>query len=106
MQQVQELKAKRMEWQYYTNKAKKRKIDRILHEMAMLFANCENTPEARQAAKQQEIELLNQIATIDVHFAESCGWDNPNQFDEDSEPESVLRLQALDLQEKGERWAS
>ena len=67
-----------MEWQYYNNKAKKRKIDFLLQEAAREFANCANTNQARHNAKQREKEILDEIATIDRHFAERCGWDNPN----------------------------
>ena len=68
-----------MEWQYYTNKAKKRKIDYLLAQAASNFANCPNTKEARQEAKLKEKDILDEIARIDRHFAERCGWDNPNQ---------------------------
>lgn len=63
-----------MEWHYYTNKAKKRRIDELLKEAAMLFANCEPTSKARKEAIEKEKELINQIAKIDRHFAERCGW--------------------------------
>lgn len=70
-----------MEWEYYTNKSKQRKIDSLLQEAATLFANCDNTQEARTAAKKQEKEILNEIARHDRHFAESCGWNNPTAHD-------------------------
>ena len=84
-----------MEWEYYTNRSKKRKIDHLLLEAARIFANCENTKEARNEAKSKELAILDQIARYDRHFAESCGWINPNNTEEDSEFESVLRKQAL-----------
>jgi hypothetical protein len=58
---------------YYTNPAKRRKIDRLLEEAASLFANCESTYEAREHAKRREKEILSEIAKIDRHFAERCG---------------------------------
>jgi hypothetical protein len=70
-----------MEWQYYTNKSKKRKIDYLLAQAASNFANCANTKEARQEAKLKEKMILDEIARIDKHFAERCGWDNPNTAD-------------------------
>jgi len=66
-----------MEWHYYTNKAKKRKIDELLKQAANLFANCDPTVEARNEARKKEKELINEIAKIDRHFAERCGW-QPN----------------------------
>ena len=63
-----------MEWQYYTNKAKKRRIDELLREAAMLFANCEPTSAARKEAQSKEKEIIKQIAKIHRHFAERCGW--------------------------------
>jgi RecB family exonuclease len=63
-----------MEWHYYTNKAKKRKIDELLKDAAALFANCEQTSEARREAREKEKEIISQIAKIDRHFAERCGW--------------------------------
>ena len=60
--------------QYYTNPAKRRKIDFILVECASLFANCESTYAARQQAKYKEQELLGEIAKIDLHFAIQCGY--------------------------------
>ena len=64
-----------MEWRYYTNKAKKRRIDELLKNAAALFANCEQTLEARREAREKEKEIISQIAKIDRHFAERCGWD-------------------------------
>ena len=63
-----------MEWHYYTNKAKKRRIDLLLQEAAMLFANCEPTYQSRQEALKKEQEYLSQIYDIDPHFAERCGY--------------------------------
>jgi RecB family exonuclease len=64
-----------MEWHYYTNKAKKRKIDELLKQAANLFANCGPTAAARKEALEKEKEIISQIAKIDRHFAERCGWD-------------------------------
>jgi hypothetical protein len=74
----------RMEWEYYTNRSKRRKIDFLLHEAATLFANCDNTMSARIEAKRKEQGILNEIAKYDRHFAESCGWSDPNQPKEDT----------------------
>jgi hypothetical protein len=63
-----------MEWQYYTNKAKRRKIDFLLKEAALTFANCANTPEARIQAQKEEQEILSKINKLDPHFAERCGY--------------------------------
>ena len=63
-----------MEWHYYTNKAKKRKIDELLKRASMLFMNCGPTAADRKEALEQEKEIINQIAKIDRHFAERCGW--------------------------------
>lgn len=63
-----------MEWHYYTNKSTKRKIDALLKNAAMLFANCEPTYEARQKALKKEQEYLKQIHDLDPHFAERCGY--------------------------------
>jgi hypothetical protein len=72
-----QITSQRMEWEYYTNRSKQRKIDNLLQQAATLFANCDNTHDARVTAKRQEKEILNEIARYDRHFAESCGWDNP-----------------------------
>ena len=63
-----------MEWKYYTNKSTKRKIDHLLKEAAMLFANCEPSLQAREQALKQEQEYLSQIYDLDPHFAERCGY--------------------------------
>jgi hypothetical protein len=63
-----------MEWKYYTNKSIKRRIDRHLHDAAMLFANCEPTADARKEALKQEQEHLSKIYDLDPHFAERCGY--------------------------------
>ena len=63
-----------MEWKYYTNKSVRRKIDYLLKDAAMLFANCEPTPEARKKALIKEQEYLSQIYDLDKHFAERCGY--------------------------------
>jgi len=60
--------------QYYTNPAKRRKIDFLLAECASLFANCDSTYAARQQAKYKEQDLLAQIAKLDYHFAIQCGY--------------------------------
>jgi hypothetical protein len=91
-----------MEWEYYTNKSKRRKIDNLLKEAAMLFANCEPSHAAREQAKLEEKEILDKIAKYDHHFAESCGWLNPHQVDEDSEFEQVLLRITLDSKEEVE----
>lgn len=83
-----------MEWHYYTNKATKRKIDHLLQEAAMLFANCEPTYQSRQEALKQEQEILKQIHALDPHFAERCGY-NP-WCRESTLTKRLLRIQALD----------
>ena len=67
-------KETRMEWEYYTNNSKRRRIDHLLMEAARLFANCEPTAEARRKAQAEEKEILNRIAKLDRHFATQCGW--------------------------------
>jgi hypothetical protein len=69
-----EQRASMSSMQYYTNPAKRRKIDFILEECASLFANCDSTYAARQQAKYKEQELLAQIAKLDYHFAIQCGY--------------------------------
>ena len=71
---AQQMKANQVTMQYYTNPAKRRKIDFLLAECASLFANCDSTYAARQQAKYKEQELLRQIAKIDYHFAIQCGY--------------------------------
>jgi len=73
-QQAQQLKESMSSMQYYTNPAKRRKIDFILAECASLFANCDNSYAARQQAKYKEQELLAEIAKLDHHFAIQCGY--------------------------------
>jgi hypothetical protein len=73
-QQAQQAKSNQLSMQYYTNPAKRRKIDFILEECASLFANCDSTYAARQQAKYKEQELLAQIAKLDYHFAIQCGY--------------------------------
>jgi RecB family exonuclease len=63
-----------MEWEYYTNNSKRRRIDNLLMEAANLFANCEPTTEARREAQEKEKEILERIAKLDRHFAAQCGW--------------------------------
>ena len=73
-QQAKEAKQQQADMQYYTNPAKRRKIDFILEECATLMSNCEATYQARQQAKYKEQELLGEIAKIDLHFAIQCGY--------------------------------
>ena len=68
------MKESMLTMQYYTNPAKRRKIDLLLAECASLFANCDSTYQARQQAKYQEQSILAKIATIDIHFAMQCGY--------------------------------
>ena len=62
-----------MEWHYYTNKATKRKIDFLLEEAAIIFANCDNSYAAKKEAQEKEQEILSKINSLDPHFADSCG---------------------------------
>ena len=73
-QQAKEAKHQQQSMQYYTNPAKRRKIDFILEECATLMANCESDYNSRQQAKYKEQELLGEIAKIDLHFAIQCGY--------------------------------
>jgi hypothetical protein len=73
-QQAQQMRESMSTMQYYTNPAKRRKIDFLLAECASLFANCDSTYAARQQAKYKEQELLAQIAKLDYHFAIQCGY--------------------------------
>ena len=73
-QQAKEAKQQQQNMQYYTNPAKRRKIDFILEECATLMANCESDYNSRQQAKYKEQELLGEIAKIDLHFAIQCGY--------------------------------
>ena len=73
-QQANQAKQQQASMQYYTNPAKRRKIDFILEECATLMSNCEATYQARQQAKYKEQELLGEIAKIDLHFAIQCGY--------------------------------
>jgi hypothetical protein len=73
-QQAQQMKESMSSMQYYTNPAKRRKIDFLLAECASLFANCGNSYAERQQAKYQEQSILAKIATIDHHFAIQCGY--------------------------------
>ena len=45
--------------------SKKEITDRILKEAVLLFANCDNTKEARDAAKIKEREILSQLKDVD-----------------------------------------
>jgi hypothetical protein len=73
-QQAQQMRESMSTMQYYTNPAKRRKIDFLLAECASIFANCDSTYAARQQAKYKEQELLGQIAKLDYHFAIQCGY--------------------------------
>ena len=73
-QQAKEAKQQQADMQYYTNPAKRRKIDFILEECATLMANCDSDYQSRQQAKYKEQELLGEIAKIDLHFAIQCGY--------------------------------
>ena len=73
-QQANQAKQQQASMQYYTNPAKRRKIDFILEECATLMANCESDYNSRQQAKYKEQELLGEIAKIDLHFAIQCGY--------------------------------
>jgi len=73
-QKAQQLKESMSSMQYYTNPAKRRKIDFILEECASLFANCGNSYAERQQAKYKEQELLAEVAKLDHHFAIQCGY--------------------------------
>jgi septal ring factor EnvC (AmiA/AmiB activator) len=73
-QQANQAKQQQQSMQYYTNPAKRRKIDFILEECATLMANCEADYNSRQQAKYKEQELLGEIAKIDLHFAIQCGY--------------------------------
>ena len=73
-QKAKEAKHQQQSMQYYTNPAKRRKIDFILEECATLMANCESDYNSRQQAKYKEQELLGEIAKIDLHFAIQCGY--------------------------------
>ena len=61
---------------YYDSKQDQVAIDKILKEMAGLFANCEKGTRARDEAKELEIHYLEQINAIDEEFARSCGYRN------------------------------
>lgn len=67
----------KMEWEYYTNNSKRRKINFLLEEAANLFANCGPTAADRAEAKRKEKEILESIAKLDRHFAAQCGWKDP-----------------------------
>ena len=77
-QKAKEAKHQQVSMQYYTNPAKRRKIDFILEECATLMANCESDYNSRQQAKYKEQELLGDIAKIDLHFAIQCGYQLPD----------------------------
>lgn len=75
-----------MEWNYYTQPATRDKVDAILADIASVFANLDSTPQARLSAKAYEKQRLQDIAALDPHLAERCGWDNPDSTDWGPEP--------------------
>lgn len=77
---TQTQKTNKMEWEYYTNPSKRRKINNLLRDAASLFANCDSNLAARNEAKQKEKEILDSIAKLDRHFAAQCGWKDPYQM--------------------------
>lgn len=77
---TQTQKTNKMEWEYYTNPSKRRKINNLLQDAASLFANCDSNLAARNEAKQKEKEILDSIAKLDRHFAAQCGWKDPYQM--------------------------
>ena len=79
-QLAQQAKESMSSMQYYTNPAKRRKIDFILEECASLMANCESDYNSRQQAKYKEQELLLEISKIDLHFAIQCGYLIPDNW--------------------------
>ena len=79
-QLAQQAKESMSSMQYYTNPAKRRKIDFILEECASLMANCESDYNSRQQAKYKEQELLFEISKIDLHFAIQCGYLIPDNW--------------------------
>ena len=79
-QRAKEAKQQQENMQYYTNPAKRRKIDFILEECATLMANCNSDYNSRQQAKYKEQELLGDIAKIDLHFAIQCGYLIPDNW--------------------------
>lgn len=58
------------EIKYRTNRAIRRKIDFILHEMAMLFANTgtDSTLAEMREAYRREQELMDEIKGLDPNF--------------------------------------
>ena len=77
---TQTQKTNKMEWEYYTNPSKRRKINNLLQDAASLFANCDSNLAARNEAKIKEKEILDSIAKLDRHFAAQCGWKDPHQM--------------------------
>lgn len=70
-----------MEWKYYTCQQTKASVDAILADIASVFANLDCSLQARHNAKEYEKKRLAEIAELDPHFADRCGWDNPDQAD-------------------------
>lgn len=70
-----------MEWNYYTQPATRDKVDAILVDIATVFANLDHSYQSRSEAKAYEKQRLQDIADLDPHFAERCGWDNPDSTD-------------------------
>ena len=57
---------------YYTNCQTKNSIDAILHQIAILFANCSD--DNREEVKLKEKQMLAEISKLDLEFAERCGY--------------------------------
>lgn len=55
---------------YFTNKGVKRRIDELLRQMAMLFANTgkDSTHEELKNALRKEQDLMDQIKVLDINF--------------------------------------
>jgi len=55
---------------YFTNKGVKRRIDELLRQMAMLFANTgkDSTHEELKYALRKEQDLMDQIKVLDINF--------------------------------------
>ena len=59
---------------YRNSEIKRREIDGILHQCAVLFQNLgkESTKEERNAAEAEEIRLLKSVRYLDEEFIDSC----------------------------------
>jgi len=73
-----QITSQRMEWEYYTNRSKQRKIDNLLQQAATLFANCDNTHDARVTAKNAEIARLQIILAYGDQFDVMDGYSDIN----------------------------